>query len=281
MAIQLNPGLAMGYYARGNVYIERNDNDCAIADYTEAIRLDHQFAMAYYNRGNAYSNKRDYDRAIADYTEAIRLDPQNAFAYYNRGNAYSDKMDYDRAIADYTEAIRLNPQYAMAYYNCGLAYIYKGDYDRALPDLETALRINPNVPNARNNLAIVQRALQAQQANFIIIPNNIIPNNFNAADYTRIDLSRAVSNSRNLQTASSRQDALRLGGTHVLQYVSDLTFVRQDGTTITFSSDDNAITQTMTIDQRSGLQAGQKVRVYYMITRTSGTTWDVIAIEWR
>jgi len=66
-----------------------------------------------------------------------------------------------------------------------------------------------------------------------------------------------------------------------LEYKSDLTFVRQNGTDITFSSDDNAITQNMTIDQRSGLQAGQRVRVYYEVTRSPLITWDVVAIERR
>jgi hypothetical protein len=74
---------------------------------------------------------------------------------------------------------------------------------------------------------------------------------------------------------------LGMGDAYVLNYVSDLTFVRQDGTDIIFSSDDNAITQQMTIDQRSGLKAGQKARVYYMITRSPLTTWDVEAIERR
>jgi hypothetical protein len=119
----------------------------------------------------------------------------------------------------------------------------------------------------------------------------VVPSDFSPADYTSVDLFRAVSTSRNLQIVSNKQEAiygqmqsafmLGLGGTYVLEYVSDLTFVRQDGADITFSSDDNAITQTMTIDQRSGLQAGQKVRVYYRITRSPLTTWDVIAIERR
>jgi hypothetical protein len=64
-------------------------------------------------------------------------------------------------------------------------------------------------------------------------------------------------------------------------YVSDVTFVRQNGTDITFSSDDNAISQMMSIDQRSGLQAGQRVRVYYTLSRSPLTTWDIIAIERR
>ena len=72
-----------------------------------------------------------------------------------------------------------------------------------------------------------------------------------------------------------------LSGNYLLKYVSDLKFVRQNGTDIIFSSDDNAITQNMTIDQKSGLQAGQKVRVYYEITKSPLIRWDVIAIEKR
>ena len=119
----------------------------------------------------------------------------------------------------------------------------------------------------------------------------VVPSNFRPADYTSIDLFKAVSASRNLQIVLSKLEAidsqfqsnlmLGLGGSYVLEYKSDLTFVHQNGTDITFSSDDNAITQNMFIDQRSGLQAGQKVCVYYMITRSPLITWDVIAIERR
>jgi hypothetical protein len=119
----------------------------------------------------------------------------------------------------------------------------------------------------------------------------VVPDNFNPANYTSIDLFKAVSDSRNLQRVSNKLEALNgqmqsafmfgMGGSYILMYKSDLTFVRQDGTDITFSSDDNAITQNMTIDQRSGLQARQKVRVYYEVTRSPLITWDVVAIERR
>jgi hypothetical protein len=108
-------------------------------------------------------------------------------------------------------------------------------------------------------------------------------------EYKNGDIFEAASASRNLQITSNKQDALikqlesafmlGLGGVYILQYVSNLTFVRQNGTDIVFSSDDEAISQRMIIDQRSGLQPGQKVRVYYMVTQSPLTTWDVIAIE--
>jgi hypothetical protein len=119
----------------------------------------------------------------------------------------------------------------------------------------------------------------------------VVPSDFKPADYTKVDLFKAASNARDLQISSNKYDALNrqlqsafalgLGGTYILEYVSDVTFVRQNGTDITFSSDDNAITQNMSIDQRSGLQAGQKVRIYYTIMRSPLTTWDVTAIERR
>jgi Flp pilus assembly protein TadD len=45
-------------------------------------------ATYYFARGVAYLDTNDYDKAIIDFTEAIRLEPNNASAYNNRGTAY-------------------------------------------------------------------------------------------------------------------------------------------------------------------------------------------------
>jgi len=119
----------------------------------------------------------------------------------------------------------------------------------------------------------------------------VVPSDFKPADYTSADLFKAASAARNLQISSNELDAITkqlqsafmfgMGGEYILQYVSDVTFVRQNGTDIEFTSDDKAISQKMNIDQRSGLQPGQKVRVYYTIMRSPLTTWDIVAIERR
>jgi len=294
-AIRIKPKLAMGYFVRGRL---QSDNDRAIADYTQAIKLDPKYVNAYYNRGTAYLKKKDYDRAIADYTQTIKLDPKHIGAYNNRSIAYSLKKDYDSAIADCDQAIQLDPNSASTYNNRGGAYRFKGDYARATADYNEALRLDPSFALAKKNLEDVQQLVEqaataeakrkAEEEANKYDPSKfaVLPSNFKPADYTSVDLFRAVSDSGNLQRASNKQEAIIgsafLGGWgYVLEYKSDLTFVRQNGTDITFSSDDKAITQIMTIDQRSGLQAGQKVRVYYMITRSPLTTWDVVAIERR
>ena len=48
-------------------------------------------AFLYVNRGLAYAAKDDNEHAIADYTEAIHLAPDNAQAFLNRGVAYALK----------------------------------------------------------------------------------------------------------------------------------------------------------------------------------------------
>jgi tetratricopeptide (TPR) repeat protein len=84
---QIGRNLAVAYYSRGLAYYDKDDDDRAIADYSEAIRLDPKYAQAYSSRGLAYDHKGDLGRADPDYNEAIRLDPKYAQAYFNRANA--------------------------------------------------------------------------------------------------------------------------------------------------------------------------------------------------
>lgn len=66
-------------------------------------------SKTFVERGNAYLNKGDDDRAIADYDTAISLEPDCAEAYGRRGDAHFNKRDYDRAIANYDAALRRDP----------------------------------------------------------------------------------------------------------------------------------------------------------------------------
>ena len=120
-------------------------------------------------RGRQYLDNNDYDRAIADFTEVIRLLPTAFGAYYNRGLAYLRKNNFDNAIEDYNQAIRLNGNFSDAYNNRGVAYLSKYDYSRAISDFETALRINPNNENYKKSLDLA-RGLQIIPT--IIIVNN-------------------------------------------------------------------------------------------------------------
>ena len=104
----LKPGDA--YIDRGRAYLQQDDNDRAIADFTKAIELNPEGASAYNNRGVAYAGKLDFDRAIADFDKAIQLDPLLNNAHANRGVAFSKKGDEARARADFAIEEQLHPQ---------------------------------------------------------------------------------------------------------------------------------------------------------------------------
>ena len=67
----------------------------------------------YIERGQAFMDKEEYDRAIVDFSEAIWFDPRNPFALNNRGNAYEEKGDMERACADWRKAADLDPFFAI------------------------------------------------------------------------------------------------------------------------------------------------------------------------
>jgi len=75
LAIKLDPGLALSYYNRGNVYLKEKNYDGAIADYNRAIQLNPKYAGAYNGRGLAKRAQGDMTGADADITQARRLEP--------------------------------------------------------------------------------------------------------------------------------------------------------------------------------------------------------------
>ena len=74
-----------------------------LSDLTEAIRYGEN-AYLYYNRGNVYVQRNDYQHAIEDYTRAITLDGNLAEAYYNRGLARIANKQQTEGISDLSKA---------------------------------------------------------------------------------------------------------------------------------------------------------------------------------
>jgi len=103
----LRPGLV--YLERGKAYLQQDDNDRAIADFTTVLQLDSGAADAYNYRGIAYGNKGDFDSAIADFDKAIQLDPRLRNAHNNRGLAFSRIGNEARARADFEKEKELFP----------------------------------------------------------------------------------------------------------------------------------------------------------------------------
>ena len=138
-------------------YLDEDNYDAAIKDYTKAIKLKPDYGEAYNNRGVAYYNKSEFDCAIENYNKAMELKPNYIEAIDNRRVAYRRKrlVYYKKNSSefgvDYSEAIRRNPDDSNAYYNRGEAFLRLKLYNRARSDLMAAKSMGTDVATLFHN----------------------------------------------------------------------------------------------------------------------------------
>lgn len=105
-ALQLQPYLADGYLARGNMRRLQGRTDEAINDFTTAIHIEPDDDDAYFQRGQANEHRRRYADAEADLTRALLLNPELGGAYEVRGRVRAAQFKFELAIADITHYLR-------------------------------------------------------------------------------------------------------------------------------------------------------------------------------
>ena len=148
-AIKLAPKKDLTYFynKRGNAHYALKDkehNEQAILDYTQAVKLDPGFGVGFYNRARAYVFKQQYDLAIRDFEEAIRINPEDGDPYRGKAKAYEEKEEFDLAIREYTQAIRVDAEDPKGYNDRGVFYKKRGQYDLAIRDFDSAIIIKPS-----------------------------------------------------------------------------------------------------------------------------------------
>ena len=156
-AIKIQPKNATAaYYNKGNIYLELDDNQNAISDYSNAIKLFQKYDKAYINRGVTYKNIKLYDKALKDFDRAIEINYQYELVYFHRTCIFQAQEKYPQAIIDYFKCLELNPKYALALNNKGNSHSALGGNIKACLDLENSIRFEPKDYKTYYNLAIVK-----------------------------------------------------------------------------------------------------------------------------
>lgn len=127
---------------RGKVFLEREELDDAISDFSAVIRLDPKYDSAFAFRGFCWIQKREFKKAIADLNEAIRLNPESSRSIEWRGAAWFLQGELDKAISDYSEAIRLNPAVPGSYRGRASLFAKIGQYEKALADFTNVINLS-------------------------------------------------------------------------------------------------------------------------------------------
>lgn len=118
----------IAYNNRGMKYMERNELDKAISDFTKAFSMDKSEITALTNRAIAYAKKGDFYHATEDANINIKLDPKKVESYYLRGLIYLMDNKSESALADFNKAIDIDPNYTAAISKRNLLLKKKSNY---------------------------------------------------------------------------------------------------------------------------------------------------------
>jgi tetratricopeptide (TPR) repeat protein len=159
---------ALAHVSRGLAYLEHNDLDSAIADFSRAIAVAPRFAGPYFNRAITRQGQGLLDLALADLAEVTGLEPSLARAHYARAEIFMAKQDPDGAIAELDAMIALDPDSPVVYYMRGAArydrymrasaLIDPEDLKRAIADFSKAIEKGPYYTEAYRARAMAEEA---------------------------------------------------------------------------------------------------------------------------
>lgn len=147
---------------RGEAFMRSGNLTEAIKAYTELIDIEEGNAGAHYNLGLLLAMTGKDDAALFHYQKAERRRSADVPVLYNLGNLYLRLGALEEARLSYVKFIEDSSVFANAYNNLGLVYIKKGEWSEAMKNFQAAVRIDPKHQMASQNIARVQKELQAE-----------------------------------------------------------------------------------------------------------------------
>jgi tetratricopeptide (TPR) repeat protein len=142
----LDPNLAEGYKALGNIYDVKEEFQTALNNYMNAVRLNPNYAAAISNIGFIYSRLGSFDESLKWMKKAMTIEPGRAMLSSNVGLQYFN-LGFDSLAASWLKkAIELQPEFFFPNIILTLINIYDHKYDQARELIMPLLNKYPKVP---------------------------------------------------------------------------------------------------------------------------------------
>lgn len=141
------PRVFNAYVLRAFVCKELEDQDCQLADLTEALSLQPGSPELLKWRATVYLDKNEHAKA-ADDLRTAQLFQDDAETETYLGFALFNLEKSDSALVALNKAIELDATYLPPYFYAGSFCLQNGEYDLALKYLNLALRLEPKNASA-------------------------------------------------------------------------------------------------------------------------------------
>ncbi len=174
--------------ALGDLQLQADNGEAAIAHFERLLRRDPTNALALERMAQAYEQQDELESAAGVLEQLAKLQPTNARVFMALGALYETLDERAKAIVNYQLAARAAPQEPTAYLKLGLLKM-EDEPQAAITALETGLEQRPEDPRIWEMLAYL-KFNEARYADAI--------NAFRAAErYTQAAMDRPVSMSGN------------------------------------------------------------------------------------
>ena len=159
------------YVELAQLYVNRNENDKAIALYEKTIQLDPKLKN-WYTRGclgkiaDLYYSSGNFYKASEYYEQNLKYYPKNISNMYYLAACYTRMREVDKALNMLNLAIRIDPgnKYLTDIYNLmGIIYEKKNMLGEAERYYSESLRVNPKNEKAAENLIQLQKKLKEKK----------------------------------------------------------------------------------------------------------------------
>jgi tetratricopeptide (TPR) repeat protein len=165
-ALEFEPDNPVAHLVRGQVRIQLDAYDDAIADFSAALNGSElpEPAEAFFGRGSAFAHRGEHQKALADYDEGLRLRS-------DRGDPFATRcairaalgQPFHEAIKDCEQAIRLGGNPIFVQNMRGYALLRLGKPDRAHKEFDNVLSVRPGPFGEAQAMALYGRGLAKLQ----------------------------------------------------------------------------------------------------------------------
>ncbi|MDB5705583.1 MAG: hypothetical protein JWN66_2699 [Sphingomonas bacterium] len=158
-ALALDPKYAVALADRGITYVWKNDEAAATRDLDAAAAIDPRQVVVYRARAMMAMHHDKMPEAIAALSTALDLQPGDPFALRMRVRAWREIGDDEHVLTDGAALIRQNPGDVESYLMRANAFRHQGLPDKAADEAAAAAAANPDDPFAHVTAARIYDAL--------------------------------------------------------------------------------------------------------------------------
>lgn len=120
----------------GNVYIGRQQNDKAIAEFQKAIEINPSFSPAYNSLGYAYRPVGNYVEAEKAFKKYIELLPNDPNPYDSYAELLMKTGRFDESIAQYRKALAVDKNFGSSHVGIAADLMFQGKLDASIAEAQ-------------------------------------------------------------------------------------------------------------------------------------------------